>query len=66
MLIIKPKTYHLEYIDLCIIYFLGTANLRNDFKCKENRQYDEHILHKTQKFKGIHLTVQAEIMNITS
>ena len=42
------------------------TNLRSDFKCKENRQYDEHIPYKTQKCKGIHLTVQAEIMNIIS
>ena len=38
-----------------------TTNLRS-----ENRHYDEHIPHKTQKCKSIHLTVQAAIMNINS
>ena len=38
--------------------------LRSDFKCKEIRKYNEHIPHKTQKCKGIHLSVQVEIMNI--
>ena len=33
-----------------------------DLKYKENRQYDEHIPLKTQKCKGKHLTVQAEII----
>ena len=42
------------------------TNPRSKFKCKENRQYDKYITHKTQKCKGIHLTVQAEIMNIIS
>ena len=31
-----------------------------------NRQYDEHIPGKTQKWKGIHLTDQAEIIEIDS
>ena len=42
------------------------TNHRSDFKCKENRQYDDHIPHKTQTCKGIHLTVQAEIININN
>ena len=66
MLIIKLKRYHLEYIDLCINNFLDTTNLRIDLKCKEIRQYDKHIPHKTQRCKGIHLTVEAEIMNNNS
>ena len=32
----------------------------------KNRQYDKHNPHKTKKCKDIHLTVQAEIMNINS
>ena len=36
------------------------------FKCKENSQYDEHIPHQTQKCNDMHLTVQAEIVNIDS
>ena len=38
----------------------------SDLKCKENRQNDEHIPHKTQKWKGIHSTDQAEIIEIYS
>ena len=38
----------------------------SDFKCKEDRPYDEHIPHKTKKCKGIHSTVQAEIIEIDS
>ena len=33
-------------------------------KCKESRLYDEHIPHKIPKCKGIHSTVQAEIIEI--
>ena len=32
----------------------------------KNCQNDEHIPHKTQKYKGIHLTVEAEIMIINN
>ena len=35
-----------------------------DLKCKENRQYDEHIPQKNQKYKSIHSTVQAEIIDL--
>lgn len=33
---------------------------------KKNHQSYEHISHKTQKCKGLHSTIQAEIMNINS
>ena len=33
-------------------------------KCKENRQYNEHIPHKTKMCKGIHSTVQVEMIDI--
>ena len=64
---IKLKTYNSEYIDMCILRHCKHRQhlLDFDFKFKENRQYDEHIPHKTQKCKGIHFkNVQAEIMNI--
>ena len=32
----------------------------------KNCQNDEHIPHKTRKYKGIHLTVEAEIMIINN
>ena len=46
------KTYHLKYIDLCIIDFLDRTNL--DFKCKENRQYGYRIPLKTLKSARIY------------
>ena len=44
--------------------FKDPTTSRSDLKCKENRQYDEYIPYKTQKYKGIHLTVLAEIISI--
>ena len=35
-------------------------------KCKENRQYNEHIPPKTKTCKDIHSTVQAKIIEIDS
>ena len=63
---IKQKTYYLENIYLCIVDIQDPSNLSSDLKCKENRQYDEHIPQKTQKCKGIHSTVQAPIIEIDS
>ena len=64
MWIKKLKIYHLENLDLCIIDFRYQTKLRSDLKFKDNRHYDEHISYKTQKCKGIHSTVQAEIVEI--
>ena len=47
-------------------FFLYSTKPCSDLKCKEDRKYDEHIPHKTQKCKGIHSTVQAEIIEIDS
>ena len=63
---IKLKTHHLENIHLCIMNFLDLTKPCSDLKCKENRQYDEHIQHKTQKCKGIYSTVLDEIIEIDS
>ena len=46
--------------------FKTRLSLAVDLNCKENRQYDEHITHKTQKCKGIHSIVQAKIIEIDS
>ena len=47
-----------------MVDFLYWTKPCSDLKYKENRKYDEHIPHKTQKCKGIHSTVQAEIIEI--
>ena len=46
--------------------FYDSTKPCSDLKCEENRQYDEHIPHKTQKCKGIHSTVKAENIEIES
>ena len=43
----KNEKHHLEYIDLCIIDFLKTRLTFAVFTYKENRQYGQHIPHKT-------------------
>ena len=60
--IIKLTTYYFENIDMCINDLLTRTLLRSDLECKENRQYDEHILHKTYKCKDLHSPVLAEII----
>ena len=57
MQIIKLKTYQLENIDLFLIDFKDPTKPCSDFKCKENRQYGEHIFHiklKSFEFYVIH------------
>ena len=49
-----------------MINFYDSTKPCSDLKCKENRKYDEHIPHKTQNCKGIHSTVQSEIIEIDS
>ena len=60
----RTETSRFENIDLCMINFYDPTKPCSDLKCKENRQYDEHISHKTQKSKGIHSTVQAELLKL--
>ena len=45
-----------------MIDFYDSTKPCSDLKCEENRQYDEHIPHKTQKCKGINSTIKAEII----
>ena len=47
-----------------MVDFLYSTKPCSDLKCKENPQYDEHTPHKTQKCKGIHSTVQADIISV--
>ena len=48
------------------IYVYLIFKTHSRLKCKENRLYDEHIPHKSQKCKGIHSSVQAQIIGIDS
>ena len=47
-------------------FFQDKTNLAVTLNVTKNRQYDGHIPYKTQKCKGIHLTVKAQIMTINS
>ena len=55
-----------QHIDQCMIDLYDSTKPCSDLKCEENRQYDEHIPHKTQKCKGIHSRGQDIIIEIDS
>ena len=49
--IIQLKTYYLQNTYLCIIISLDKSSICSEFKLKENRQHDKHLIFKYSKSK---------------